>query len=158
MSRFTHTRAMARTLTRGQRAAIRAAVARRGDLDLTQQQLADAAGVNVRTVNSFEGGHSWPTARTLGQIERLGLQWPVGYLAELAEEEDDKSDGDSIDEDVQHVLSIRRLSHGRKIQIIAEITGQASASAEADLDAMLDAQRRRSRSDNGDATGGEAAG
>lgn len=76
---------MARTLTSGQRAAIRAAIARRGELGLSQRDLAKAAGVSERTIQSFEGFHSWPTARTLGQLERLGLRWPVGHLHEYAE-------------------------------------------------------------------------
>jgi transcriptional regulator with XRE-family HTH domain len=77
---------MARTLSAGQRAAIRAAIARRGELGMSQRDLAKASGVSERAIQNFEGGHSWPNAKNLGQLERLGLRWPVGYLLEYAEE------------------------------------------------------------------------
>lgn len=41
----------------------------------------------------FETGQTWPRARQLGQIERLGLNWPVGYLRELADDIDYPADG-----------------------------------------------------------------
>lgn len=106
---------MARQLTEGQRAAIRAAIARRGERGMTQQDLAKAAGVSLRTVTSFEGGHSWPTARTLGQLERLGLNWPVGHIHEVADTFDEshrspRSDGrgrirELVNELEDHLLS-----------------------------------------------------
>lgn len=74
--------------TRGRRAAIRAAINRRGELGLTQEQLAERAGVSPRTIGMFETGQSWPRARQLGQIERLGLNWPVGHLREVADDID----------------------------------------------------------------------
>lgn len=77
-------------LTRGQQAAAAAAKARRGDLRLTQRELADKAGVHWRTVQDFESGNSWPQARTLAQIERLGLGWYAGKLGDIAKEVDAK--------------------------------------------------------------------
>lgn len=84
---------MARSLTRGQRAAVRAAIDRRGALGLTQEQLAERAGVSAKTLGNFERGLSWPHARTIGQIERLGLNWPVGWLRELADDVDNEDPG-----------------------------------------------------------------
>lgn len=40
----------------------------------------------------FETGQTWPRARQLGQIERLGLNWPVGHLRELADDIDYPAD------------------------------------------------------------------
>src|SRR5512139_362915 len=77
-------------LTRGQRTAAAAAKARRGDLRLTQRELADKAGVHWRTVQDFEAGNSWPQAKTLAQIERLGLGWYAGKLGDIAKDVDSK--------------------------------------------------------------------
>ena len=79
-------------LTPGQRAAVRAAVARRGELALTQRELAQLAAVSARTIEKFERQRIWPTARTLAQIERLGLGWYAGYLSEYAARVDDQDD------------------------------------------------------------------
>lgn len=84
---------MARSLTRGQRAAVRAAIDRRAELGLTQEQLAARSGITSRTIGTFERGLSWPRARTLGQLERLGLNWPVGHLRELADDIDSEDEG-----------------------------------------------------------------
>ena len=86
-------------LTRGQRAAAAAAKARRGDLRLTQRELADKAGVHWRTIQDFESGNSWPQAKTLAQIERLGLGWYAGKLVDMAAEVDSSVERVPIDPD-----------------------------------------------------------
>lgn len=68
-----------------QRAA-RAVEARRGELGLTQQQLATMAGVDVKTVGSLESRGRWPIARTRAAIERA-MGWPPGEMARIADEE-----------------------------------------------------------------------
>ena len=68
-----------------QRAA-RALETRRGELRLTQQQLADAAGVDVKTVGSLEKRGRWPIARTRAALERA-VGWPPGELKRIADEE-----------------------------------------------------------------------
>lgn len=95
---------MPRSLTPGQRAAVGAAVARRGELGLTQKELAAAAGVSERTIGMFEAGRSWPRADTLAQIERLGLNWPVGHLTEYAARNSDQRPPD-VDQDIAAILS-----------------------------------------------------
>jgi transcriptional regulator with XRE-family HTH domain len=94
---------VARQLADGQRAAIRVARARRGELGLTQKELARAAGVTVRTVEMFETFRTWPRADTLAQIERLGLNWPVGYLTEYAAKHREHEPS-TLDEDIAGIL------------------------------------------------------
>ncbi|MGP4023553.1 helix-turn-helix domain-containing protein [Actinomadura sp. 3N407] len=60
------------------------AVARRGALGLTQEQLAERAGVTVKTVYNLEAGERWPQARTRGAVEDA-LQWRAGDLARIGE-------------------------------------------------------------------------
>jgi transcriptional regulator with XRE-family HTH domain len=96
---------MPRTLTPGQRAAVGAAVARRGELGLTQKQLAAAAGVSERTIGMFEMGRTWPRADTLAQIERLGLGWPVGYLNEYALRYQNHDHTPMIDRDIADIMA-----------------------------------------------------
>ncbi|MBA9004556.1 helix-turn-helix domain-containing protein [Thermomonospora cellulosilytica] len=59
-------------------------VARRGALGLTQEQLAERAGVTVKTVYNLESGGRWPQARTRGAIEGA-LRWRPGDLVRIAE-------------------------------------------------------------------------
>lgn len=105
--------------TRGRRAAIRAAISRRGELGLTQEQLADRAGVSPRTIGMFETGQSWPRARQLGQIERLGLNWPVGHLRELADDVDYPEDAEQTVEDlVDQILESLRDASFDELRIV----------------------------------------
>lgn len=83
---------MTRELTPEQWAAVRAAITRRGQRALTQQQLADAAGVSRRTITGFERGRSWPTTQTLVRIEEA-LDLPAGALRSLTGQE---SEGERI--------------------------------------------------------------
>lgn len=54
-------------------------------LGITRQaDLARAAGVGLRTVQGFLNEEHWPRDTTLDSIERLGLNWPTGYLTEVA--------------------------------------------------------------------------
>ncbi|HEX2315867.1 MAG TPA: helix-turn-helix transcriptional regulator [Thermomonospora sp.] len=59
-------------------------VARRGSLGLTQEQLAERAGVTVKTVYNLEAGGRWPQARTRGAIESA-LGWQPGDLVRIGE-------------------------------------------------------------------------
>lgn len=68
-------------LTDRQRA-IRFVIARRGELGMTQAQLAEAAGVAERTVRSLEIGEAWPWARNLAAIARA-LKLDAGELDAL---------------------------------------------------------------------------
>jgi len=55
---------------------------RRGELSLSQDELAAAAGVSPKTVYNLENGR-WPHATTRARIERA-LQWPPGEIHRLA--------------------------------------------------------------------------
>lgn len=54
----------------GRRAVARVVLARRGELGLTQAELAGRAGVAGRTVQYLEAGKTWPQARILAAIAR----------------------------------------------------------------------------------------
>lgn len=98
-------RCMARKLTTGQRAAARAAIARRGELGLSQRQLAKEANVSLRAIQNFETFRTWPNADTLARLERLGLNWYVGYLNEYAARRDSAmDDGESPDRDIADIM------------------------------------------------------
>lgn len=58
--------------------------ARRGVLDLAQRDLAELAGVDVKTINTLESGERWPQATTRSKVE-LALQWISGDLQRIAE-------------------------------------------------------------------------
>ena len=61
----------------------RAVAARRGELGLTQQDLADAAGVDLKTVYNLESGTRWPIAKTRAAIT-AALGWPPDALGAIA--------------------------------------------------------------------------
>jgi transcriptional regulator with XRE-family HTH domain len=56
----------------------------RGELGLSQESLAEQAGVNVKTVRSLERGERWPNAASRAKIER-SLQWADGDLTRVIE-------------------------------------------------------------------------
>ena len=59
-------------------------VARRGSMGLTQEQLAERAGVTVKTIYNLEAGERWPQARTRSAIE-VALDWRPGDLVRIGE-------------------------------------------------------------------------
>ena len=79
----------------GTHRAARAVAARRGELAMTQQELAAAAGVDSKTIYNLESRGRWPIARTRASIEKA-LDWPSGELDRLASPPD-SSDEDAID-------------------------------------------------------------
>lgn len=54
-----------------------------GERGLTQEALAEKAGVDPTTVNAFLKGRNWPQVRTRAKLE-VALGWPVGTLANIA--------------------------------------------------------------------------
>lgn len=52
---------------------------------MTQQDLADAAGVDIKTVYNLESGTRWPIARTRAAIASA-LGWDADALARIAED------------------------------------------------------------------------
>lgn len=79
---FRHAERMAGELDRERVA--KYVVARRGSLGLTQEQLAERAGVTVKTIYNIEAGERWPQARTRSVIEHA-LEWGSGDLVRIAE-------------------------------------------------------------------------
>jgi putative transcriptional regulator len=63
----------------------RAVGLRRREAGLTQEQLADLAGVDETTVRGIEGGRSNPTWQVIDRIARA-LGWSLWRLAKLADE------------------------------------------------------------------------
>ncbi|WP_067827083.1 helix-turn-helix domain-containing protein [Actinomadura kijaniata] len=59
-------------------------VARRGSLGLTQERLAEQAGVTVKTIYNLESAGRWPQARTRAAVE-AALRWRPGDLARIGE-------------------------------------------------------------------------
>lgn len=53
---------------------------------MTQQELADAAGVDIKTIGNLESRGRWPIARTRARIEKA-LGWEPGELQHIAEAE-----------------------------------------------------------------------
>lgn len=78
-------------------------VARRGSLGLTQEQLAERAGVTVKTIYNLEAGGRWPQARTRAAIESA-LHWSSGDLVRVAEGYEPAPASDEIEADLGVVL------------------------------------------------------
>lgn len=79
--------------------AARYVTTRRGELGLTQQQLAILAEVDIKTIYNLESGERWPQARNRVKIEAaLGL--PAGTLDALAagRNPEQRSIGELLDE------------------------------------------------------------
>ena len=60
----------------------RAVAARRGELGMTQQDLADKAGVDLKTIYNLESGTRWPIARTRTAVS-AALKWEGDALAAI---------------------------------------------------------------------------
>jgi len=61
----------------------RAVAARRGELGLTRQELADEAGVDLKTIYNLESGTRWPIARTRASVA-AALGWTADALDGIA--------------------------------------------------------------------------
>jgi transcriptional regulator with XRE-family HTH domain len=75
----------------GRQRAARAVAARRGEQGMTQQELADAAGVDSKTIYNLESGGRWPIARNRALIEKA-LGWPLGEMERVASAEPEPPD------------------------------------------------------------------
>lgn len=73
---------MADDKQRRRQMAAAAFAARRGELGMTQQQVAERAGVAIRTVHNAESGEKWPNALTRTRLEKA-VKWPPGQLSRL---------------------------------------------------------------------------
>lgn len=75
-------------MSAGRRRAATAVTARMGDLGMTQQELAERASVDPKTVGDLIRSRRWPIARTRARIEKA-LGWPAGELARISTTEDE---------------------------------------------------------------------
>lgn len=75
--------AMSRQADRRRRVA-RAVMARRGVLGLTQEALAEKAGVDHKTIYNIESAERWPQAKTRAKIEDA-LEWIDGDMLRIAD-------------------------------------------------------------------------
>lgn len=105
----------------GRQRAADAVDARMGDLDLNQQQLAEKAGVDTKTVGDLIRGTRWPIARTRARIERA-LGWPPGELQRIRSRE---NEGPQIPPDLQR--KIDALSPEERDWVIDRLTRRRSA-------------------------------
>lgn len=102
---------------------------------MTQQQLADAAAVDSKTIYNLESRGKWPIARTRASIEKA-LGWPLGEIQRLAETEPRPNLYPNVPPDLAEYI-LRR--HGRDL-----------AEAEAILADMDEAFSRRPRPEPGE--------
>lgn len=72
----------------GRQRAARAVAARRGELGMTQQELASVAGVDTKTIGNLERRGRWPIARTRALMEKA-LHWPVGEMERIASSDEE---------------------------------------------------------------------
>src|ERR1700734_1228672 len=84
----------------GRQRAARAVAARRGQLGMTQQELADAAGVDSKTIYNLESRGRWPIARTRALVEKA-LGWPVGEMQRIAENDGGEPEPDILPDGVR---------------------------------------------------------
>ena len=112
----------------GRQRAARTVAARRGELGLTQQELADAAGVDSKTIYNLESRGRWPIARTRARMEKA-LGWPVGEMEHIAENGDDpEPDPDILPDGVRD--DIRRGASSPEAAAHLELLFEAFARGE----------------------------
>lgn len=74
----------------GRKALARLVVARRGELGMTQEEVAAKAGISGRSLQNLEAARTWPQAAKLAAIARaLGVD--ADYLRYLADGEPEKA-------------------------------------------------------------------
>lgn len=83
--------------------------ARRGALRMTQADLAEKAGVDVKTVTNLESGGRWPIARNRAKIA-TALGWEPGDMVVIAnggEPTFAAGDADASEREVADMLALR---------------------------------------------------
>ena len=99
--------------------------ARRGDLGMSQEDLAKAANVDVKTVRDFELGKRWPWSKTRSAIARA-LQMSTLDLQAAADGEPERTAGGAEapltgkDDWERAVLASDRLSYAEKAAAIRD--------------------------------------
>lgn len=87
----------------GKRRAGAAVADRRGELGMTQKQLADESGVAERTIGSLERGIRWPNARNRARID-TALGWPAGELHRIATREDERPRHRPVSDELRRLI------------------------------------------------------
>lgn len=142
-----HTAPVARKLSDGQRAAARYAKTRRGQLGLSQSELAEQAHIGRRTLIDFERERSWPNTDTLARLERMGLDLVVGFLTEYAATHMDGSAPPDVDADIAAILG-SNLDPDLKLRLVdklrsIETATSASEKKYEELSRRVDEQKRQ---------------
>lgn len=75
-------------------------------LGLTQGEVADAVGVSLQTIFSYESGSNWPRAETLAALCKVLKVRPWQMLAE---------EGGPTEPTVDEALSVLAREHGFKL-------------------------------------------
>lgn len=107
----------------GRRRAATAAMARMGELGLTQQELAERADVDPKTVGDLLRARRWPIARTRARVEKA-LGWEAGELDRIRR---DQPDAPLIPPDLQRRIDL--LSRDEREYVIERLTRRRGDSA-----------------------------
>jgi transcriptional regulator with XRE-family HTH domain len=98
---------------------------RRGVLGLTQQQLAEKAGIDTGTISSLELGQTWPWAKNRSRIDQA-LGWRPGSLEEVRHggeptlvDEPQQVSARYIDPAEQHIMDTPGMTDQERSAMIA---------------------------------------
>lgn len=99
--------------------------------------MAQRAGISVKALQNFESGRTWPHADTLAAIERLGLNWPVGYIAGYAiAHEDSGRVRTAVEAEIEAVMASDMLTD-LKLRIVDRLRSLQGDRDRAELDELL---------------------
>ncbi|WP_192809764.1 helix-turn-helix domain-containing protein [Actinomadura rudentiformis] len=120
-------------------------VARRRALDITQEQLAERARVDPKTVGSLESATRWPQKASREKIEQA-LDWDEGDLARIAEGGFPVS-GPLPDDDPEGVIAAAGTSDfdTKARAVIASLPEPQRSVVEEIYLSLLDAKRQNER-------------
>ena len=124
------------------RRAARQVIVRRGELGLSQPALAEAAGVDPKTIWNLESGERWPIAKNRTKIERA-LGWAEGDLARIAEGRYTAAEPDEIVDLIAMVGSDEFDSKAHAV--IAELPEPQRSLVEEIYQSYLDTKRQNAR-------------
>lgn len=99
---------------------------RRGQLGMTQQDLADAAGVDLKTVYNMESGLRWPRVKNRTAIA-AALGWPTSALHDIRNGADpaalvrEQPRAKHEDAGFEMILSNDGLTDAEKLRAIAAV-------------------------------------
>lgn len=109
------------SLAAGRKRAARAVAARRGELGMDRAELADAAGIDPKTLYNLEVKGRWPIAVTRARIEEA-LGWPSGEIERIASQAPEEEPEPAIPQSLVHeIMETEGLTDEERIAVIAAI-------------------------------------